>query len=300
MGRMLEALKRSEEPISTPEPALAAVRPQPAQEAPAEEEMPFIEVGGPRQQSESKTRLEESTPRLELPTPRQASLQVWAPQGVALQSCSQPTLPRPRVAAELIAFHQPEHPVSQQYVALFNQLDGESSDGAAAVLVLTALTAGAGTTTATLNLAISGCKNHAKRICIVDANQRRPAAAARLGVNAAIGLQEVLEGKVALERAMQTTPVEGLQVLAGGAGESAHANADAVRWVLAWLRQRFDIILVDAPPVDSEDALKALLPAATAVYVVVDTTETNKPEVRALTRNAARLGSRLGGLIVAH
>jgi Mrp family chromosome partitioning ATPase len=73
-----------------------------------------------------------------------------------------------------------------------------------------------------------------------------------------------------------------------------------VRWVLAWLRQRFDIILVDAPPVDSGNVLQALLPVATAVYVVVDATETEKPEVRALTRDVARLGSRLGGLIVAH
>jgi Mrp family chromosome partitioning ATPase len=300
MGRMLEALKRSEKPVTNPEPVVTAVQPQPPQETPTEEEMPFVEVGGPRRQNETKTRLDESTPRLELPAPRPASLQVWEPQGVALHACSQPVPSRPRVAAELIAFHQPEHPVSQQYAALFNQLDCESTDGTAPVLAFTALAAGAGTTTAALNLAVAACMKHAKRICIVDGNHRRPAAAARLGVKATVGLQEVLSGKVALEQALHTTPIDGLHVLPGGAGESAPGNADAVRWVLAWLRQRFDLILVDAPPLNGEDALRVLLPAATAVYVVVDTTETDKPAVRNLTRDVARLGSRLGGLIVAH
>ena len=108
-------------------------------------------------------------------------------------------------------------------------------------------------------------------------------------------------GKVALEQAIQKTPIEGLHVLAAGAAsETPPSSADALRWVLAWLRQRFDLILVDAPAWDGGEALRAILPAASAVYLVVDATEAGKSEVRALSRDVARLGSRVGGLIVAH
>jgi len=317
MGRMLEALKRTAEPNAFPEPVLAVANPEPVAEEPAEEEMPFIEVGGPRKPQDRGGKFPtcpqdsgqignlplqtgNSKTRLEMPAPRPASLQVRAPQSVALQCCPQPVPAHPRVAAELVTFHQPEHPVSQQYAALFAQLPAAPADGAAAALVFTSLAPGAGTTTSLLNLAVAACRKHNKRTCVVDANYRRPAAAARLGVTAAIGLHDVLGGKVALEQALQATPIDHLHVLpAGIATESVPASADAIRWVLAWLRQRFDLILVDAPAWDGGDGLRALLPAATAVYLVVDATETEKPEVRVVTREVARLGSRLGGLIVA-
>jgi Mrp family chromosome partitioning ATPase len=295
MGRMLEALKRTEEPNPISEPVLAVAHPGPALEEPAEEEMPFVEVGGPRKSSDKST---EMKLRLEVPSPRPAALLVREPQGVALQSCSQPAPVRSRLASEIIAFHQPDHPVSQQYAALFSQIAGDAGDGVAPVLVLTALVAGAGTTTAVLNLAVVGCGKHAKRICLVDANCDKSAATARLGMATNVGLHEVLAGKIALEKAIHATPIEGLDMLSAGA-EAPVGSADAIRWVLAWLQQRYDLILVDGPAWDSADSLRALLPGASAVYLVVDATETDKPQIRAITREAARLGSRLGGLIVA-
>jgi tyrosine-protein kinase Etk/Wzc len=165
--------------------------------------------------------------------------------------------------------------------------------------VFTALGAGAGTTTSLLNLAVVAGKS-GRRTCVVDANYSRPAAAARVGAGASIGLWEVLAGKVALEQVVQATTIEGLSVLpAGTAFNSAPTNIDAIKWVLAWLRQRFDLILVDAPAWDAQDGLRALLPAAMSVYLVVDISETDKPEIRVVTRQVAKLGSRLGGLIVA-
>jgi Mrp family chromosome partitioning ATPase len=300
MGRMLEAFRRSEGELSTSEPVATATCPQPAPEASADEEMPFVEVGGRRKNGESKTPPVESMPRLESPSVWQPSLQVWEPRGVALHSSPEPTPTHARVASELIALHHPEHAVSQQYAALFNQLERETADGAAPLLLITALAAGAGTTTVTLNLAVAGCKNYGKRVCVVDCNDQRPAVAARMGLKAAIGLQDVLWGKVALEQAVHKTLVDGLYILPRGTGEAALGSVEAARWAVEWLRQRFDYVLVDAAPLDGDETLKGILEVTSAVYVVVDTTETSKPEVRNLTRNVARLGSRLGGLIVAH
>jgi Mrp family chromosome partitioning ATPase len=301
MGRMLETLKRKEQPNPSPEQALLPPViplglnggcPEVEREEPVDEEMPFVEVGGPRKPVEPK-------PQLEKPGLRPASLKSYAPQSVALQSCPLPTSPVPHVSTDVIVFHQPEHVVSKQYASMFGQLPNNSANGAAPVLVFTALTAGAGTTTAVLNLAVAGCKQHCKRICVVDANRNRTIAAGRLGVTAVVGLHDVLAGRVALEQAIHTTPIEGLSVLPGGTvAETGYGNADAVRWVLAWLGQRFDYVLVDAPSWDEKNALDALLSVAEAVYLVVDVAEAEKPQVRALTREAARLGSRLAGLIV--
>jgi Mrp family chromosome partitioning ATPase len=291
MGRMLEALKRTEETKPVQEPVLAALALEP--EEPAAEEMPFIEVGGPSKPGEPKL-------RLELPAPRPPSLQVWSPQSVALQTGPGAVPPKERVAAELVAFHQPEHPVSQQYAALVAQMADEPVGNAAPVLVLTALAPGSGTTTCLLNLAIAGCKKYARRVVVIDANYLRPAAAARLGVPAVSGLNDLLQGKVALEKAILATSIEHLHVLPGGAAAKSSGSDEAFRWVLAWLGQRFDLILVDAPPWDGGNELRALVSAANAVYLVVDAAEAEKPEVRTVTRELARAGSRMGGLIVTH
>jgi Mrp family chromosome partitioning ATPase len=300
-------LKRTEEPKTAAEPVLAAVVAEPAAEESSAEEMPFVEVGGPRAKPaetngsvHAEARVS-TTPRLEAPAPPVASLLTRTPQGVALLSCppASTTPPRPRVAAELVAFHQPDHLVSQQYAALFDQLVAEASEGTTAVLVFTSLTPGAGTTTSVLNIAIAGCRKHDKRIMVVDANLRRPAAGNRLGLSDAVGLRNVLEGQAALETAIHSTPVENLHILGAGTGAGpTEVAAEAWHWVARWLRDRFDLVLVDAPAWEKGGVLQAIIPAATVVYLVVDAGEAAKPEVRAATRAMARLGGRVGGLIV--
>jgi Mrp family chromosome partitioning ATPase len=293
MGRMLEALKHTD---TAPLPPESALRPEAdlADSEPAEDTMPFIEVGGPRGAGVPK-------PFLELPRPRLATLRVQPAPNVRLQPLARPS---PRVAAELIAFHQPEHAVSQQYNALFLQMAPEVTTDLASALLLTALAPGAGTTTALLNLAISGCRHHRRRIVVVDANRARPAVALRLGIEAAAGLHDVLQGRLALEQAVLATPQSELQVLPAGASapHSAAWPADALRWVLAWLRQRFDLVLVDGPAwgkgEGESNELRTLSALADEVYLVMDATEAQQPLVRAVTREVMQRGSRVGGLIV--
>jgi Mrp family chromosome partitioning ATPase len=302
MGRTLEALRHVDAPaMPAAEPVLTPVFPVPerepefaAEEVIAEEqsddegEMPFIEVGGPR-----KAAAAEPKPHLEFPRVRPAAaLHMQSPPAVRLQPL---TKPAPRVAVDVVAFHQPEHAVSRQYAELFVQIATDAGEELAPVALFTALTPGAGTTTALLNLAVAGCRQHQRRVVVVDLNRARAAAAQRLGLTPTVGLQEVLQGKAALERAVQGTPQDDLSILPAGAAEAPWAS-DALRWALAWLRQRFDVVLVDAPAWDDE--ARALVPLASAVYLVVDAAEAQQPRTRAVSREVARLGGRVGGLIV--
>jgi Mrp family chromosome partitioning ATPase len=286
MGRMLEALKHAAE-IPPPEPALQPGARADDSEA-AEDAMPFVEVGGPRNGVGPR-------PILEVAGPRLASLLVPPPSAVRLQALAKPT---PRVAAELIAYHQPEHAVSQQYSAVFSQMMPEASSEDGCVLLLTSLAPGAGTTTALLNLAISGCRQQGRRIVVVDANRARPALAKRLGLEPTVGLHEVFQGNVALEQAVLATPQCELKVLPVGAADGPDWPADALRWALAWLRTRFDVVFVDGPAWSDTVLVRSLSPLVDAVYLVVDATQAQQALVRAVTRSVMQHGSRLGGLIV--
>jgi Mrp family chromosome partitioning ATPase len=202
------------------------------------------------------------------------------------------------LAAEVIAYHQPDHAVSQQYRELLGTiLDGVGKDCGRALL-FTAVTPGAGTTTAVLNLAVCAATDR-RQVVVVDANLQRPALARRLGLAPGPGLQEVLAGTAALEQVVQQTAQEHLFALpAGAGGRVALLGGVAGEWVLRWLRERYDVVLLDGSPWQAEGGLADLAARVDAVYLVLDDDQTNQPAVRAATRGLARLGARLSGLIV--
>src|SRR5207244_5442164 len=108
------------------------------------EEMPYIEVGG-------KGKAVEGSPSvLAAPAHRAAArapaLAPHGPLSVAFPPCR--PAPAPRMAPEVIAYHQPEHEVSKQYRALLGQILTEPADEAGRVLLFTAPGPAAGLTTA--------------------------------------------------------------------------------------------------------------------------------------------------------
>jgi Mrp family chromosome partitioning ATPase len=301
MGRMLDALTQAvgegerlaeEAPSQTPQLQLIA-------EDEEDEGMPFIEVGERGKAVEAPHRAP-AAPSLQPQPPRPVALAEPAARAVAFQSCWTPALATPAVARDVVAFHQADHPVSRQYRALLAQVAPPHAEGAARVLLFTSLTPAAGVTTTLLNLAVTAAAVEGREVVAVEVNLRRPALSERLGLSAGPGLQEVLAGSAALEAALRSTPQQRLQVIAAGrAGPRSGAlTVDALRWLTAWLQQRFDLIFLDGPSWEERPEAAALVAAAESVLLVLEETEASRPEVQAAARAIARLGGRLGGLLV--
>ncbi len=302
MGRMLDTLKRADWPSVEP-PSPPAVLAAGGEETPVEE-MPFIEVGGsgPRVEASPSVWITNpgrvpaeppavAKPALQTPTPRTVMLTPRPPLSVALQSTLPAALPRPRLAAEIIAFHEPEHAVSRQYRDLLAAILAEvGGDGRA--LLFTALTPGAGASTAVLNLAVCAAADPRRQVIVVDANLQRPVLAKRLGLAAGPGLQEVLSGTAALEQVIQTTAQERLHALAAGAGTGRQTllSGAASDWVLRWLRERYDLVLLDGAPWQQGGPLADLAAGADAVYLVLAEGQAEQPAVRARSGDSRRSG----------
>jgi Mrp family chromosome partitioning ATPase len=123
-----------------------------------------------------------------------------------------------------------------------------------------------------------------------------------LGLQPVLGLQDVLLGKAALEQVVMTTPQRDLHLLPAGATalNGTPLPADALCWAFAWLRQRFDLVLVESPAWTAGNEYHGLMQLADAVYLVVDSAEAQQPAVRTAARLIAAQGGRVGGLIVSH
>jgi len=307
MGRMLEVLKQGESQRSKP-PAPAIILDAPmrfeepvtvAAEEITQEEFPFIEVGGgPGKKMEGSATVMAMPVPHSKPVRKSPALSQPKNSGPLVPTLSQPrpmtvafepwpTQVKPRPATEIISYHQPEHHVSKQYDSLFETVTEGSR------VLLFAGAKGAGTTTVLSNLAFSGCMRFGKRLVVVEGNLCRPALAQRLGLPPSPGWQEFLAGSIALEKALQTAAHPQLSALTGSA-TSEDIPSEALRWVLGWLRDRFDLVLIDGPDLEDGPKLAALSGACDGLYLVLP--QNGGPDPASI-RNIGRHGMRLRGLI---
>lgn len=127
---------------------------------------------------------------------------------------------------------------------------GSSAQPARAILFAGAAP-GAGTTTVAANVA-AALAQAGRRVALLDADLRRPSMHRIFGIAPAPGLADMLtDGGVTLDDVMRTTAADRLTLVRAGAASARSSELiDAPRFdeVLRGMRERFDIVIVDAPP----------------------------------------------------
>jgi Mrp family chromosome partitioning ATPase len=318
MGRILDALRQAE--ASRRRPVEASPRPAPPEWeiAPVDdtaETVPFVEVGGPRSNTApldaslagtdpfdnckhaaaAEHRSPLLAPSANEPTPLPIAFEPVATEVPGLAPAGK------RFNAALVAFHDPAHPVSEQYRALAAGISAQLPGGRAHVLLGTSHRPAVGTTNVLLNLAVTLAREGFGRVVVIDANLRKPALAARFGLPGVPGLQDVLAGYATLPRALQETGQQDLHVLTAGeetAEGPVRMAGDALRSVLRLLAQRFDWILLDGPAWDGRPEVVALGLVADACYLVVPQADAASAEVAQLLKIIPEQGSPLRGCIL--
>ena len=128
------------------------------------------------------------------------------------------------------------------------------------VIMVTSAQSGEGKTTLATQLAASLARAW-KRTLVIDADLRHPAVHALFDTPQEPGLAEVLRGEVEPADAVRATPVSRLWVLPAGNGDGHAIQAlaqDNVRTLFEQLKQQYDFIIIDTPP---------LLPVADSLLI---------------------------------
>jgi Mrp family chromosome partitioning ATPase len=317
MGKVLETLTQpgtGRRTAETRAPIEEAAQVEGAEETAADlpEEVPFIEVGGKLLPLEASPDVLATHPplgaRLHLPSagenqplPRlvaPAAVETEAAMTVQFRPLSAGLAPpRVRFARELIVFHRPDDALARQYQALGTTLLTSLPAGRSRLLLFTATTPGAGTTTTLLNLALTFARQGQQRVGVVDANRHQPAVAERLGLPEVPGLAEVLAGSVALAQVLQESGQPNLVALtAGAAGLTVRLAGEAARVLFRQIRERFDLVLIDGPCWPAEPTtLSQVAGLCEGVYLVSPEAEADLPETTQLIHELTQQGVRLRG-----
>jgi succinoglycan biosynthesis transport protein ExoP len=166
---------------------------------------------------------------------------------------------------------QPRSPMNEAYSALRSALLDASPHGLPRTLLVTSSQAGEGKSTTSLAIA-AGLARLGKRVVLVDADLRRPSLHRLLGVANERGLSEVLVRSASLDNAIQRPGALGFAILPAGrvpARPPERLGSAGMAETMATLVSRFDVVVLDAPPVlGLADAPMLAASAEGTVFVV--------------------------------
>ncbi len=161
-----------------------------------------------------------------------------------------------RIDGNLVSLTSPDSEAAEQYRLLFHRLRraGEDEGGALRVIAVTSATDGEGKSLTAANLAlIAAMERVSERVLLVDADLRRPSLHALFGVPVGPGLLELVRGEVTAAAAVRSLGGCGLALLTAGALSGAREGISAITGtalerVIGALRQEFDAVYLDVPP----------------------------------------------------
>ncbi|MBV9825879.1 MAG: CpsD/CapB family tyrosine-protein kinase [Alphaproteobacteria bacterium] len=163
------------------------------------------------------------------------------------------------------------------------------------VLQIVSATAGEGASTIAREFAMLAATSGHRRTLLIDADRRQPQSARAFGRESAPGLVEFLWSGANDFDSLQQVPGTLLTVarLIGERGPAA-IDSDTLREAYRRVREQFELVIIDCPPV-GDQAYSRLLPEATDGVILVVQAEKTRPAVIA---RAKDLVQQAGGQVL--
>jgi tyrosine-protein kinase len=155
------------------------------------------------------------------------------------------------IAPSVVSVTDPRSPAAEQYKILRYRLEVLARGGVKA-LAFTSATSGEGKTTTAVNAALALGRGGRNRVCLIDGDLRAPSVHTMLGLRPREGLCDVVAGRAALGGCLWRFGSDELYVLPAGNVPDDLARtlySPHLATTLAELREKFDFVVVDAPPV---------------------------------------------------
>ena len=204
-----------------------------------------------------------------------------------------------RVEPHLVAISQPRSAYCEQFRALRTRILQAGERLQMRAFVVTSAGIAEGKTLTALNLGWLLAQTEGVRALVIDSDLRRPCATDYFGIDANVGLSEVLGGHVSLEDAIVRLDPAGLYLLPGGQPRDDVAellSGPTYTRVLTDARRLFDYIIIDAPPLGIFTDANVLMSRADGAMLVVRAGKTRYSVVDKLLEQLPR--ERLLGVVL--
>ena len=202
--------------------------------------------------------------------------------------------------ADLVVLHEPRSPAAEAYRSLRTAVLFSTPDAPPKVILVTSAAAGEGKTVVALNLAISLAETSA-RVLLLDADLRRPGCHRLLGLTNDRGVSNFLAGQTDLESVTRALENPRLAFVSAGTvppNPAELVGSTRMRDTLERLRDAYDFVIVDAPPVLPVTDAIVLAREVDGVLLVVKGQDTPRELVRRARNQLLQANAHLLGAVV--
>lgn len=209
---------------------------------------------------------------------------------------------RRRDEAKLITMTDPLSPAAEAYRVLRPVLLAAAAERGVKVVMIASPMAGEGKSTTAANLAVV-LAQAGRRVALVTADLRRPRAHEFFEVRNEPGISDVLTNNAELARIAQRCDTVGGDLWLYPAGrQRAHPaellQSRQMQRILEDLRESYDFVILDCPPVLAVSDALPLIPLSDGVLFVADAENTTREQVALARDRLLQMGARLLGAII--
>jgi capsular exopolysaccharide synthesis family protein len=184
---------------------------------------------------------------------------------------------------------------------LKNSLESITGKGTKSTLMFVGSTRGEGTTTIVSSYAKLLSLQANQRVLLIEMNARRPSLTHKLGLTSHFGVTNYFDGEKSLDAVLQDTRQGSFKVISVGQNDPVKLQLHLDRMMPALLEaalQRFDTVLIDAPPVVGSPETPPISAHVDGVVVVVHTGKTKREVVQRSLGMINQSGGKVLGIIL--
>jgi tyrosine-protein kinase Etk/Wzc len=223
----------------------------------------------------------------------------WLPSFNVKRSAA--LLPEPDAPLEgLVTISEPRSPGAESYRMLRTGILFTRDGKRVKSVVVTSAVPEEGKTTTAANLAIAVAQE-GLRTLIIDGDLRRARLHRLFRTGRSPGLVQVVQEQVPLEDAIRATSLNGLDILPAGLlppGPSDLLASSRIRTLLQQLTDRYDLIILDAPPLLAVADAATITALADGVLLVVRAGKTARGAMEQARQQLTNVGAHLLGAVL--
>ncbi len=202
-------------------------------------------------------------------------------------------------ADRLVVYHAPRSPVAEAYRSLRTNVQFSNVDRPSKVILVTSANPMEGKSTTAANLAATMAQSGLS-VVLVDGDMRRPSLHRIFETHNNLGLTNaLLDDQVHLNGSLQDTKIPNLRLLPTGPlppNPSELLGSQRMQRLIAHLRERFDAVIIDSPPVLAVTDPAVLVPQMDGVILVVGAGETRRETAQRAVDTLTQVGARFLGV----
>lgn len=205
-----------------------------------------------------------------------------------------------QIDAHMLTLTNPLTPVAESFRRLRTSIQYARLDKPLRSLVVTSPNPSEGRSTVVANLAVAFAQA-GKRVLLLDTDLRKPALHSEFGLNREPGLCDYLFGESTQEEVLQKRIIENLDIIAAGKippNPSEILGSEKVRHFLETMKESYDIVLLDSPPLLAVTDASILSTLVDGVVVVVSSGSTRIETLQQSLEALQNVGSKLVGIVL--